>query len=264
MPPLREPSLRELQLRMMDALLGDASEPAVPFIAAPARRARRRLAVYRNTVQLNFLGSLESSFPAIRRLVGEEYFTQTAREFQRHHPSPSGDLLHAGRLFPDFLAELHAADRFRYLADVARLEWLIQDALLAAEHAPLDLSKLAAVSADDYDGLHFALHPSLRLFSAPVPALRIWDTNVGAAAAAGTEPETVDLDGGADRLALMCRRLTLEVHPLSPGEAGFLGAVQQGATFADAVDAGSAAGEEFDATAALRRFVTAEAIVDFS
>lgn len=262
MPSPPEQSLHELQSRFMDALLGASLEQAVPLIASPGERARGQLGVYHNTVQVNFLGSLESTFPAIRRLVGADYFLQTAREFQRRHPSRSGDLLHVGQRFPQYLSELHAADRFRYLSDVARLEWLIQDTLLAAEHAPLELSKLAAVAPDDYDALRFELHPSLRLFESPFPALRVWETNVGGEAAARTEPEAVDLDAGGDRLALMSRRLTLQVHRLSPGEAGLLQAIRRGASFAAAVDAGQAGDDEFDATAALQRFVSVEAIVD--
>ncbi len=102
------------------------------------------------------------------------------------------------------MRELHAGDEFDYLADVARLEWLIQEALLAADHAPLDLAKLAALDPGAYDELRFELHPTLRLFSSPYPALRIWEANAHAA-----EPEPIDLGSGAVRMAVMRSRLQL-------------------------------------------------------
>ncbi|MEA3150028.1 MAG: hypothetical protein QOD56_967 [Gammaproteobacteria bacterium] len=251
------PSLRELQTRILDALLTASFEPAAPLIAAPVDGALARLGVYANNMRSNFVDSLRGSFPAIVRLVGEEYFAQTARAFQRRHPSRSGDLQHAGRDFPAYLAELHSADEFDYLAHVARLEWLIQESLLAAEHAPLDLQKLAGVDSSAYDALHFELHPTLRLFESPYPARRIRDANVGS-----DPPEAIDLSSASDRLALMRKQMQLQFLPLTVGESAFLQALLGGEPFASAVAAGDESDPDFDATAALGRFVAAEAIVD--
>jgi hypothetical protein len=247
--------LRELQDGIMNALLGASLEPALELMATRAT-AEQRLSVYRNNTRANFLASLRSSFPAIWRLVGEDYFRYIAKQFQTRHPSRSGDLLHIGRPFPDYLAQLHRADEYAYLGDVARLEWLCQEALLAADHAPLDLQKLQTVAPSDYDTLCFELHPTLRLYASRYPALRIWETNVGT-----TEPEIIDLGSGSDCLALMRYRLELKFYRLSHGEHCFLQALQQGENFATALQSG---GDDaaFDAGAALRRFAAAAAIVD--
>ena len=208
----------------------------------------------------NFTDSLRSTYPAIWRLVGEDYFRQTALKFQRSHPSRSGDLTHAGRGFAEHLAALHGDDQYRYLADIARLEWLCQEALLGAEHAPLDLERLRAVAPSDYDALRFKLHPTLRLYQSAYPALRIWEAN----AASEAEPEPIDLDAGGDRLALMRRGLRLTFLAVSRGEYAFLEAVARGAEFGEAIAGAGACEQEFDAGEALRRFIGAEAIVDFS
>jgi hypothetical protein len=254
------PSLRELQGDVLDALLGAGLTRVSGLIAGPHARAERLFGVYANTVQSNFRDALQSTYPAIRRLVGEDYFRQSAREFQRLHPSRSGDLSHSGQEFPRFLAQLHPDDGFTYLADVARLEWLIQESLLAAERAPLDLASLARVPPADYDGLRFELHPTLRLFESRYPALAIWEVNVGRDA----EPPTIDLRSGADRIAIVRHRLQLQFHRLSGGEHCFLQAVARGECFRAAVDCGGESDAAFDATAALRRFVAAEAVVAFT
>jgi hypothetical protein len=168
-------------------------------------------------------------------------------------------LQHVGASFATFLGELHGHDQFRYLADVARFEWLVQESLLAPEHPPLDLQKLAAVAAADHERLGFDLHPALRLFESHYPVHRIWEVNVGSEA----EPEMLDLNQGGDRLAMLRHRGQLEFHALSDGEWRLLRALERGTTFAGAADAAAAGGgAEFDAALALQRFVAVGIIVD--
>jgi hypothetical protein len=263
------PSLRELQSGVMRALLDGEPDGAVPWIAARGIAPKLRLDVYANTARSNFVESLISSYPAIRRLVGEDYFRQCARGFHTRHPSLSGDLQPAGTPFAQYLSELHGDDEFRYLSEVARLEWLIQETLLAADHGPLDLAKLQQVAADDYDDLRFRLHPSVRLFASKYPCLAIWEANVGSDA----EPELIDLGAGPDRVLLVRNRGQLNCHRLSCDEQRFLVSIEAGERFAAVVERGAArddadgAGDgetcTFDAAAALQRFVLAGVIVDF-
>jgi len=256
-------SLHQLQELILGAVLGAATDEATSLVC-PAINPAARLGVYRNTVRGNFAAALESTFPAVRRLVGNGYFRRLAQDFARRHPSRSGDLRHVGAPFPAYLAEVHGQDQYRYLGEVARLELLIEEALLAAEHPPLDLTVLAAVPRSAYENLRFVLNPALRLFESPYPIKTIWESNV----LNDAEPDSIDLESGAERLAVLRRRLQLQFHPLSPGEWRWLTALNEGAPFAASLEA--AAGDEgesdgeldFDATAALQRFVALGAIVD--
>jgi len=263
------PSLRELQSGLMRALLDAEPDGAVPLIAARGIAPEHRLGVYANNARTNFIESLISSYPAVRRLVGEDYFRQCARGFHARHPSLSGDLQPAGTRFAEYLSELHGGDEFRYLCEVARLEWLVEESLLAADHGPLDLAKLQQVLPDDYDDLRFCLHPSARLFASNYPCFAIWKANVGSDA----EPELIDLGAGPDRVLLVRNRGQLNCHRLGCGEQRFLESVRAGERFAAAVECGAAGNEAdiaadgetctFDAAAALQRFVLAGVIVDF-
>ena len=257
--PQSMPSLHELQTRVMAALLRATSEDAAPLVDLPNAAALARLQVYRNTVRANFLGALESHYPVTRRLVGEDYFRQAALEFQRRNPSRSGDLQRVGVRFPAYLGERHRRDGFAYLGAVARFEWLIQEALLAPGHPPLDLEKMAGVAQSAYDTLRFTLHPSLRLFESTYPVLRIWETNVNPE----SEPESIALDSGGDRVVVMRQGLQLRLHRVNHGEYAFLDAVRRGRAFAAAVETATARDAGFDTAMSLRRFVALEAIVDF-
>lgn len=264
-------SLRDLQSRILDALLGGTGQdresvtgssqpeqPALSLIADSPSAAAARLSVSRNTALSHIAGALHDTFPAVWRLVGEEYFLDAAREYVRLHPSRSGDLRHVGDRFPAYLASLFGTDRYQVVAEVARLEWLIQDVLLAAPHRSLDLTALAAVEPAAYGSLHFVLHPALRLFESPYPAQRIWESNVMCEA----EPEVIDVRSGPDRLAILPYRSQLRFVRLSRGDWALLNAIAAGETWAASVAAAMQSDEEFDASVALRRFVELAAIVD--
>jgi hypothetical protein len=264
------PSLRELQRGILRSLLEGEPQPdaLAQIIAPPGMHPAPILNLYANNARSHFIDALRSSYPAVRRLVGDEYFDQCARSFHARYPSRSGDLQPAGEHFPEHLLELHGAGEYRYLGEVARLEWLIEETLLAADHAPLDLGKLQAVPPEGYDDLRFSLHPSARLFASEFPCTAIWEANVGSDA----EPPTIDLGSGHDRVLLTRERGRLRLHRLSAGEMRFLRSLQAADTFRAAVESGFGAhlpggAEEglaatFDAAAALRRFVAATVIVD--
>jgi hypothetical protein len=253
------PTLLELQHAFMRGILDGEPAAASREIWPKGIDPDQRLGIYANNALANFLDSLRLSFPAVRRLVGDDYFDQCGRSFHRQRPSRSGDLQHTGEGFAEYLLQMHRSDEYRYLIDIARLEWLYQESLLAADHPPLDLARLGAVSADDYGSLRFRLHPSARLFASDYPAVEIWEANVSSA----EEPPVIDLGSGADRALLARGRDGLQIYRLSPGEYVFLNACRQREPFDAAVESAVAADAAFDAGAALRRFVQADAIVDF-
>lgn len=251
-------SLRELQRGFMRAVLDAAPDSNVPVVL-DGIPAAQRLGVYAGNARANFSSALSSSYPVIQRLVGAEYFGQCARGFQREHPSRSGDLQPAGAGFAEYLDALHRDGEHRYLGDVARFEWLLQEAWLAADHAPLALNTLAEVPPEDYGRLEFRLHPSLRLFESAFPCLAIWQAN-----RAEEEPAVIDLSCAPyERIAIMCAQGEPCFHALSAGEHAFLAALAAAAPFAAALEAAAGSARTFDAGAALRRFVLAAAIVDF-
>jgi hypothetical protein len=106
----------------------------------------------------------------------------------------------------------------------------------------------------------------LRLFESAYPCLEIWRAN----SAAG-EPPVIELNGAPhQRIAILNSGRELRFHSLGAGEYAFLEALEARAPFDAAVAAGAAhagaalgAAGDFDAGAALRRFVLASAIVDF-
>jgi len=213
--------LRELQRDFGTALLNGMDPALAGRLVDRGLSGARRFEVYRNNVRLGFAAAMEVTFPVLRRLVGETYFSQLARNYQLAYPSGSGNLFYVGLSLPDYLERQYAGGKYDYFADVARLEWLCQEALWAADAAPLDISRLAEFSPARPQSLRLVLHPSVRLMQSAYPVLRIWQENQPDSAA----DKAIDLHGGGERILLRRSDAGLELHRLSAGEFTLLNAL---------------------------------------
>lgn len=253
------PALHELQVAFRDTLLSGTVAPGVECIRHDGLDCARRIGIYRNNVFSNLRGALGTLFPVVERLVGEEFFAYAAEEYIRRYPSPAGDLNRFGAQLPEFLAAFEPAAALAYLPDTARLEWLAHGVYHAADHAALDVGRLAAVPPEHYDELCFALHPACALLASPYPVHHIWHTN---------QPDyngeaCVNLDSGSVCLLVERRAQRVELQVLGAGEWALLQAVAAGQSFGAACDAALAANADFDLERVLARLIGQSTVVDF-
>ncbi|WKZ11886.1 MAG: DNA-binding domain-containing protein [Gammaproteobacteria bacterium] len=252
------PALRELQRRLIASILAEDNGSVLPWIGAHGLPASERLSVYRNTCRENFLVALATGYPVLRRLTGEAYFRQLAQQYQQAHPSPSGNLGHAGARLPGFLGQRFAATEFAYFADVARLEWLCQEVLSAADRKPLDLQRLGEVSAADHARLRFTLDPAARLLTSRFPVVTIWEAHQQPG-----EPAPIDLATGGEQALVQRRRAGITVFRLQPAEYACLDALDRKQPLGAAMEDGLRGDPSFDLGAALRRWAEAGVIAAF-
>lgn len=246
--------LRELQLRFVSALFegGDAAVRDELLEGAPSAGAR--LGVYRNNLREGFLQALALEFPVVQRLVGDDYFRQTALDFQARHPSHSGDLTHIGAPFAEYLRAQFADGDFAWLPDVAELEWALECVAVAPEAAPIDPASLLHVPAHRYADLVFVPNEAVRLVQSRFPVLKIWQTNQP-----GAPAELVRLDQGGDHLLVRRRAGDLEFVRLSHADFTFARMLARGAALGLATDASLAVDSQFDLAQSLRTVLLAGA-----
>ena len=209
-------------------------DPALPPPAGVRRQAElpqsRRFDVYRNNMMASLIAALESAFPAVRRLVGADFFKATAKIYIRRHPPRSPVLLLYGESFGDFLDGFAPAASVPYLGDVARLEWARLSAYHAADADPLSIGRLAAVPEAVLAATRFCLHPSLRLLRSRFPVASLW------AATSGSDPAAeVDMRRG-EAVAVLRPALTVELRLLPPGGYAFMASLAAGRTLGAAAD----------------------------
>jgi hypothetical protein len=226
------PTLRELQTAMRHGLLDDG-DLAVTAVLADALTPADRLNIYRNTSRTTLTKALGLNFPAVRRLVGEEFFAAAADTFITREPPGSAWLDLYGQGFPGFLTGFEPAASLAYLPDVARLERAVGRALHAADAAPLELSTLRNLPASEQALVCFTPHPSLSLTSSPYPVDAIWR-----AVLAGDEAAMAAIDFGGGDVHLLIGRCggAVEVSRLEEPKWLFAEALATGHSLASSLE----------------------------
>ncbi len=234
-------SLPELQ-RSFATALRDAS-------TACAVEPSRNLQIYRNNSAHVFRSALEQSFPVLRKRVGDDYLRQLAHHYRERNPSHSGDLFWVGREFAAFLEQhLHGGD-YAWLADLARLEWCCQEALVSVTRPAEAPACLAAFRPEELEQLAFSLQPSLRLFHSPYPVFSVWLANQG-------DSETpVDQSKGEERGLVHLHDERLKVCPVEIHLYEFVSHLAAGANLGDSITAARLEADQL--TAALGFLFTA-------
>lgn len=247
------PSLHELQRAFADAVFQDSASIRLQPAGPDDMPAKARMEVYRNNVFSNLTDGLASIYGAVHALVGEEFFEHAADCYIRETPSRSGNLNDFGTGFPGFLAGFGPAQGLPYLPDVARMEWLVHEALLAVDADAMDPATLAGLSPADYGAIRFELHPSARLMESDYPLLRIWglcqpgnDTE---------EHKDIDLREGGVRLLVARPALQVDMTALGAGEYAFLHAILEGLPFETVCTRALSADPDLDIGSALQQQV---------
>ncbi len=244
--------LRDLQTRMAASLLEDfKAPPPAGLVTGDPARAAARFMIHRGNVIESLANALAHTYPAVKAIAGDANFRVLAATFVRRSPPPRPHLMAYGGEFPDFIAGHAAAMRdFPFLADLARLEWAMNEVYFADDAPPLAPETLAAVPAERLPALRLALHPAARLVSCDAyPIHAIW----AAATAGGTAPDPAPDAAAPQGEAVLVARPSgpVETWTLAPGETVFLGAVAAGAPLENALAAAEAAEAGFDLAATL-------------
>ncbi|TCG04080.1 DUF2063 domain-containing protein [Paraburkholderia steynii] len=164
------PTLAELQHAVRRRLHG-AADDVSPWIVSDGFAPDARLSIYRNTATAVLVNAICLAFPAVQRLVGAACFEGAARRFIDASPPNSAWLDEYGAAFPAFLARLPEVASVPYLADVAQLEWQVNEVLHAPDIPPLDVARLASL---DEAALRLCPHPAVRIVRCAFPADAIW------------------------------------------------------------------------------------------
>lgn len=245
-------TLHRLQQAFRAALL---DQPAAADLAPLLDEStRRRLEIHRNNILASLCQALATTFPVVCRLVERRYFDHAATAFVRSAPPSEPRLSHYGAGFGDFLARF--CPSLPYLADVARLEWQINEAIHEDWMPAITLAQ-ASLGARSGD-IFLVLQPSLRIFESSWPALAIWQDNQPQIA----DPPELEIAPGEENLLVHRRHERIEFARIDAATATFVGGLSQGASLKDATVAGLSLDPLFDLATALALLFSSELVID--
>jgi hypothetical protein len=229
------------------------------LVGPDGERSEKRFNVYRNNVVTGLVDALGAAFPAVRRIVGDEFFAAMARIYVSLEPPESPVMLEYGGTFPDFIETFAPASSVPYLRDIALLERAWVEAYHAAEASPVDLALLATIEPHSLAHLRLVPHPSARVVRSSFPAVQIWLMNIE-----GDEPTGIDIASGGEDALVLRPHADVEVRRLPVGAAAFIRGIAANVPIAEATTLALDENACFDLAGALRDLFAIDAIVGWS
>ena len=205
-----------------------------PAPAAAQALSARGLQAYRSNAGELARRALGAAFPVLLQLLSEENFGHLAHDFWSRQPPVRGDIAQWGGALAAHIETLPQLLDEPYLADVARAEWALH-VLATAPDSHAEASSFALLAQLDPAVLTLKLAPAICVASTfPVASIVL--------AHLQDEPTLAQagqrLRDGAGETALAWRRgLKPMLRAAMPGEAAFVGALQESASLLDSLAA---------------------------
>lgn len=247
-------SLESLQCLFAESLeLETKQRPVFAQLRTDTALQKARIDLYRNNVRSHRRDALASAYPVLLALVGETYFDTLSKAYAHEHPSQSGDLNRFGAALPDFIERYETDPRYRYFADLARLEWSLHVAHYAADAATLTQQEWAAVRPDHLLDARLAIHPACAPIASCYAIADIWKAHQPD----GSFPTQID----SPTYALVVRpHWRPDALVQSAAAHAAFGALQCGTTLNEALDAAFGIDAEFNFTSQWREWIATSAI----
>lgn len=214
-----------------------------------------RLKIYRNNIVGSLTIALLATYPLIEKLTGKEFATHLMRSFALENPPQEACLARYGAGLDRFIANFAPARTLPWLADVARLEWAMNEAYYAPDDEPLTPADLQAMRQDAMADMTLNLRPSARLIDSRWPLESIRDFCLKEDR---DESETLDLNQKGGPLMVYRPALSAVLVPLEPAAFVFLQTVAYGKTLGTALSATLQAYPTFDFQSFLQKNLSLE------
>jgi hypothetical protein len=128
--------------------------------------ASERLAIYQRGYLLRLQECMQADFPSVKQIAGDERFAGLVRGYLERHPSRHWSLNPLGHDFARFLErEAPRGPRIGLLAELAGLEWAMQEVFDAPASETLAADALERAAPGDWGRLRLVPVEALRLLA---------------------------------------------------------------------------------------------------
>lgn len=243
------PLARNETMQKRDASGASISKEAGSFIKPNDRLSSfERLEIYNRQYWFRLFSSFEEDFPGLKSVIGSRRFESLMRAYLEVHPSRSFTLRNLGSSLVDWLRQNphYAGPRAETAIAMAALEWAHIEAFDNEARQSLTAEQIASLD----DNSHIALQPYLRLLDLPFAvddallAIRDSAHDEGSQASNAVGIHIVrrtqsSRRPGREQIYLAVHRHddTVYYKRLAPEDYLLLRAIEQGASFGEAIEA---------------------------
>lgn len=214
-----------------------------------------RLKIYRNNIVASLTKAMQATYPLIEKLTGADFAAGLFRSFALAHPPGEACLARYGAGLDDFIGDFSPAGGLPYLADIARLEWAMNEAYHAPDDKPLTPAALQNMPQNELADTVFPLRTSVRILESRWPLTAIRDFCLKENR---DKSETLDINQGGCRVMVYRPDLRVNIVPLDPAEYVFLQAIEAQNTLGNVLEATLKPFPGFDFQGVLQKHLTLE------
>ncbi|AZN35707.1 HvfC/BufC N-terminal domain-containing protein [Iodobacter ciconiae] len=216
--------LHTWQRDLQASILTSSDQIQLPLHKGSIHR-EREIAIYADGYFLRLAEALQTNYPALFQILGDEDFYTLARAYLAAHPSSHPSIRWFGDQLAAFLKQEHPYAAVPIFAELAAFEWALRHTIDAADALLLTLENLQAIPSQNWALLCFKLHPSLSILSLAWNAPKVWQAIMAEQAPPAPKIHTQSY--------LIWRKpdLTVNWRSASPAEIHALALLASGANF---------------------------------
>ncbi|MED5620609.1 HvfC/BufC family peptide modification chaperone [Ideonella sp. BN130291] len=225
-------TLQAQQQALLQAITAQAPPADTRWLRASPGGAAPRLGIYRHAYRARLAAALADNHTVLQRALGDDAFAELAAAYVAACPSTTPSIRWFGDRLADYMCSREDLVPHPALVDLARMDWALRAAFDASDAAELGLGALANVAPQQFAGLRFTAHPSVRLLVMDWTIEPAWRTLREHDPASGAdEPQLPEPEAAPHTLLVWRRQLDTQWRSLSALEAALLQAAFDGEPF---------------------------------
>jgi hypothetical protein len=248
------PQLKILQKYFLEAIFDNDIANLLESVKQTDLDKEQLINIYKNNVITTLCETLKNRYPVILTLTGEDFFKYASLKFIKHNQPKSGNLDEYGEEFIEFIDNLKEAENYKYLKDIARLEWATHYAYFVEDAPKIDIKELSATNIQKLQDCYFALHPSVHLIASSYAIDKIYNiANTSDYTSEFSDITKININKPTYILVLR-HEYTVEYTAITIGEYHFLKSLAQKSKIIDAFNTAVDVDDRFDFAKSLHKF----------
>ncbi|HEY6281819.1 MAG TPA: DNA-binding domain-containing protein [Burkholderiales bacterium] len=154
--------LSDLQKEFQDYVFKRDRHMEREVVGTRRASSKTRLGIYSSAYRLRLLEALDTDYPALRALAGDEHFEKLGYAYIESHPSPYYNMRWYGGELAQFLKTTPPYNEHPVLSEMAAFEWIMALAFDAPNDPVVTVDDMAKVPAEAWPDLVFMPHASLQ------------------------------------------------------------------------------------------------------